>query len=81
MFFAEDFKIYRTLALLYSIGGVSVCKHNRQVENQRCSRIGRVQKNFKISRKNTIFNEHPVYENYNNTSAPNMKVTACRALA
>ena len=44
---------------LFSLG-VSVCIHTRQVENQRCSRTGRVQKNHKILRKNTIFNEHPV---------------------
>ena len=41
--------------------GVSVCTHTRQVEHQRCSRTGRVKKNLKILRKNTIFNEHPVY--------------------
>ena len=41
--------------------GVSVCTHTRQVEHPRCSRTGRVQKIHKISRKNTIFNEHPVY--------------------
>ena len=32
---------------LFSLG-VSVCTHTRQVENQRCSRIGRFQKNHKI---------------------------------
>ena len=37
-----------------------VWKHTRQVEHKRCSRTGRVQKNHKILRKNTIFNEHPV---------------------
>ena len=31
--------------------GVSVCTHTRQVEHQRCSRTGRVQKNHKIFRK------------------------------
>ena len=31
--------------------GVSVCTHTRQVENQRCCRTGRVQKNHKILRK------------------------------
>ena len=31
--------------------GVSVCTHTRQVENQRCSRTGRVQKNLKTLRK------------------------------
>ena len=40
----------------------SVFSHTRQVEHQRCSRTGRVQKNHKILRKNTIFNEHPVSE-------------------
>ena len=30
------------------------------IEHKRCSRTGRVQKNHKILRKNTIFNEHPV---------------------
>ena len=41
-----------------------MCTHTtRQVEHQRCSRTGRVQKNQKILRKNTIFNEHPVYLN------------------
>ena len=40
--------------------GVSVCTHTRQVEHQRCSRTGGVQKNHKILRKNTIINEHPV---------------------
>ena len=37
-----------------------MCTQPRQVENQRCSRTGRVQKNPKILKKNTIFNEHPV---------------------
>ena len=36
------------------------CVHTRQVEHQRCSRTGRVQKIYKILRKITIFNEHPV---------------------
>ena len=58
MFFSEDFKIFLTLFPL----GVSVCTHTRQVENLRCSRTDRVQKNQKNLRKNTIFNEHPVYE-------------------
>ena len=35
---------------LFSLG-VSVCTHTRQVENQRCSRTGRVHKNHKILRK------------------------------
>ena len=61
MFFFEDFKIFRTLAFLCFLS-VSVCVHTytRQVEHQRCSRTGRVQKKHKILRKNTIFNEHTV---------------------
>ena len=31
-----------------------------QVEDQCCSRTGKVKKNHNILRKNTIFNEHPV---------------------
>ena len=54
--FYEDFKIFRSLFSL----GASVCTHTRQVEHQRCSRTGRVQKYHKILRKNTIINEHPV---------------------
>ena len=53
---SEDFNIFLTLFSL----SVSVCTHTRQVENQRCSRTDRVQKNPKVLRKNTIFNEHPV---------------------
>ena len=45
--FSEFLEIFWTL---YSLG-VSVCTHTRQVENQRCSRTGRVQKNHKILRK------------------------------
>ena len=45
--FFEDFKIFRIL--FFSV--VSVCTHTRQVENQRCCRTGRVQKNHKILRK------------------------------
>ena len=55
--FSGDFKIFLTLFSL----SVSVCTHTRQVENQRCSRTDRVQKNHNILRKNTIFNEHPVH--------------------
>jgi len=36
-----------------------VCTHTRQVEQQRCSRTGRVQKIAKFSGKNTIINELP----------------------
>ena len=39
-----------------------MCTHTRQVENQRCSRTCRVQKNHIIlGKKNTIFNERRVY--------------------
>ena len=37
-----------------------MCTHTGQVEHQRYSRAGRVQKNHKILNKNTIFNEQPV---------------------
>ena len=42
--------------------GVSVCTHTRQVEHQRCSRTGRVQKTHHILRKNRYLmnSEHPV---------------------
>ena len=43
VFFSEDFKIFLTLFSL----SVSVFTHTRQVETQRCSRTGRVQKNHK----------------------------------
>ena len=33
---------------------------HQEGRNLRCSRTGRVQKNQKNLRKNTIFNEHPV---------------------
>ena len=49
--FYEDFKIFRTLAFSLFFLGVSVCTHARQVEHQRCSRTGRVQKIKKILRK------------------------------
>ena len=58
--FSEDIKIFPDSCLpLFSLG-VSVCTHARQVEHQRYSRTGRVQKILKNLRKNTIFNEHPV---------------------
>ena len=42
--------------------GVNVRKKNdRSNTSSTCSRTGRVQKNHNIYRKNTIFNEHPVY--------------------
>ena len=40
---------------------VSVCTHNRQVENLRCSRTGRVQKNHKILRKKTQYLMNTLY--------------------
>ena len=56
MCFSKILIYFRTLFSRY----VSVCTHSRQVEHQRCSRTCWVQKNQKILRKNTIFNEHPV---------------------
>ena len=42
--FSEDFKNIPDSGLsLFSLG-VSMCTHTRQVEHQRCSRTGRVQK-------------------------------------
>ena len=35
-----------------------------QVEHQRCSRTGRVEKNHNILRKYPIYNEHPVFYSY-----------------
>ena len=60
-FFRKFQNIFRTPA---SLGFPVLCTRTIkwQVENQRCSRTGRVQKksqNFK--EKNTIFNEHPVF--------------------
>ena len=51
VFFSDFWKICWTLFSL----GVSVCTHNRQVENQRCSRNGRVKKNHNIFRKKHNF--------------------------
>ena len=62
MFFRRFQYIFRTLFSL----GVSVCTHTRQVEHQRCIRTGRVQKKYKILRKNTIINEHPVAAVFHN---------------
>ena len=56
--FYEDLKIYFKL---WSFPGVCMCTR-WQVEHQRRSRTGGVQKNHNIFRKNTIFNEHPVFE-------------------
>ena len=47
VFFRRYWNIFRTLFSL----DVSVCTHTRQVENQRCSRTGRVQKNQNILKK------------------------------
>ena len=56
-FFGWFWHIPDSCLSLFSLG-VSVCTHTMQCEHQRCNRTGRVQKNHKISRKNTIFNEH-----------------------
>ena len=47
VFFSDFFEKFRTL---FSFG-VRVCTQTRQVENQRCSRTRRVQKNHNILRK------------------------------
>ena len=62
MCFFPIFKIYFRLLTFLCFPSVSVCvyTHTRQVEHQRCSRTGRVQKNHQILKKSTIFNEHPV---------------------
>ena len=57
VFFSKILKYSGFCFSLFSLV-VSVC--TRQVEHQRCSNTGRVQKNSKILRKNTIINEHPV---------------------
>ena len=51
-FFPKILKYSGLWPSLFSLG-VSVCTHTRQVEHQRCSRTGRVQKIQKILRKNT----------------------------
>ena len=56
VFFSEDFEIILSLFSLC----VNMCTPTRQVEHQRCSRTGRVQKKSQHFKKNTIFNEHPV---------------------
>ena len=49
--FSKKFQIIPDSGLsLFSLC-VSVCKHTRQVEYQRCSRTGRVKKNHKTFRK------------------------------
>ena len=55
--FSDDFNIFRTRAFL-CFPSVSVCvhTHTRQVENQRCSRTGRVQKNHNILRIKHVMN-------------------------
>ena len=60
MVFRKFQNIFRTLASLdvYTILHAWITKW--QVEHQRCSRTGRVQKNPNILRKNTILDEHPV---------------------
>ena len=73
VFFSKFFKCSGLCLSLFSLG-VSVCTHTRQVENQRRSRFGRVQKNYKILRKNTIFIEHPVFLPIeSNTGKENMR--------
>ena len=59
VFFSKFFKCSGLCLSLFSLC-ISTCTQTRQVEHQRCSRTGRVQKNHKILRKNTIFNEHPI---------------------
>ena len=59
--FSRSFKNIPDPGLFLFSLGFSVCTHTRQVENQRCSRTGRVQKNHKILRENTIFNENPIH--------------------
>ena len=59
MFFWKILNVPDSCFSLFSLG-VSVCTHTRQVEHQRCSSSGRVQKNHEIEGKNTIFNEQPV---------------------
>ena len=54
VFFSEFLKIFWTLAFL-CFPSVSVCVHTPGRQNTR------VQKNHKILRKNTIFNEHHVH--------------------
>ena len=55
LFFSKYFIIFRNLVFL-CFPSVSVCVHSRQVEHQRCSRTGRVQKNHKFLRK-----KHNIY--------------------
>ena len=50
-FFPQIFKNIPDSGLSLLSLSVSVCTHTRQVENQRCSRFGGVQKNHKILRK------------------------------
>ena len=56
--FFEDFQIFRSLAFLCFplVSRQFVYTHTRQVEHQRCSRTGRVQKSHKILRK-----KHNIY--------------------
>ena len=59
VFFQRFYNIPDSGLSLFSLG-VSECTHTRQVEHQRWSRTGRVQKIHNILRKITIFNGHPV---------------------
>ena len=45
----------------FLLGAVSVCVHSVRSNPSACSKTDRVQKSHKIQRKNTMFNEHPVY--------------------
>ena len=54
--------------------GVSECTQ-WQVEHQRCSRTGRVQKNKKKLRKNTTSNEHPMNDTVRTVLHQNSKAT------
>ena len=52
VFFSKILKYSGLWPSLFSLG-VSVCTHIRQVEHQRFSRSGRVQKKYKILSKKT----------------------------
>ena len=60
VFFSKILKYIPDSGLYRVPLGVSVCTQ-WQVKHQRCCRTCRVEKNNNILRKNTIFNEHPVY--------------------
>ena len=60
MFFSKILKYSGVLPFSVFPRCQYMCTHTRHVEHQRCSRTRRFQKNRKILRKNTIFNEQPV---------------------